>query len=199
MVACNKNSMRLYSETAWYCARTKARHEHIAAASVRRNLGLYVFQPRLRLERSTSRGLVRVTEPLFPGYIFVQCPTSEKLNDIRYANGVNTLLRFGDRIPTIENSVIDELREWFRTAEPLAVEAGLPRGTEVLLTHGPFHGLRALVTQYLPARQRVQVLLEILGRPTAIEIDRRFVARTNLSVADLMPHLATPQRQLLRA
>jgi transcriptional antiterminator RfaH len=198
MVDWKKNSMCPASE-AWYCARTKAKHEHIAAASVRRNLGLDVFLPQLRMERSTRRGLVRVTEPLFPGYIFVQCPTPEQLNDIRYANGVSAVVHFGDRIPTIADSVIGELRECFQAGEPLAVEDHLPCGTEVVLTDGPFLGLRALVLQTMPAPRRVQVLLEILGRPTSVEVDRRLLARTENTVADLLPLLAAPRRQLLVA
>ena len=58
---------------AWYCARTKPKHEHIAAANVRQNLGLEVFHPRLRMERATQRGVMRVVEPLFPCYIFIRC------------------------------------------------------------------------------------------------------------------------------
>ena len=50
---------------AWYCVRTQPKHEHIAAASLGRNLGLEVFHPRLRLERATRRGQMRVIEPLF--------------------------------------------------------------------------------------------------------------------------------------
>src|SRR5256885_9917179 len=44
---------------AWYCARTQPKHEHIAAANLRKRLGLDVFHPRLRLERATRRGAVR--------------------------------------------------------------------------------------------------------------------------------------------
>jgi len=42
---------------AWYCARTKPKHEHIAAANLQKNLGLEVFHPRLRMERATRRGI----------------------------------------------------------------------------------------------------------------------------------------------
>src|SRR5262245_29489064 len=57
-------------KAAWYCARTKPKHEHIASANLQRHAGLEVFCPRLRVEKSTRRGIVRVSEPLFPNYIF---------------------------------------------------------------------------------------------------------------------------------
>src|SRR5678815_4056967 len=73
---------------AWYCARTQPKHEHIAAVSLNRNLGLEVFHPRLRMERATRRGAVRVIEPLFPCYVFVRW-MSEDREEIRYVTGIS--------------------------------------------------------------------------------------------------------------
>src|SRR3954462_5059579 len=82
---------------AWYCARTKPKHEHIVAAGLKRNMGLEVFHPRLGMERATRRGVVRVVEPLFPCYVFVRCNISECLDSVRYVNGVSSLVHFGGR------------------------------------------------------------------------------------------------------
>lgn len=174
---------------AWYCARTKPKHEHIAAANLSHNLGLEVFNPRLRVERATRRGLVRTTEPLFPCYIFVQC-LSRSWNDIRYVNGVSSLVHFGNRIPSVPDVVIDDLKECFGAETPLAVEEELVPGVEVAIVEGAFRGFQAIVLRTLPARQRVQVLLEILGRPTPVEVDRWSVTWENPSMANLLPALA---------
>ena len=107
---------------SWYCARTKPKHDHIAAANVRKNLGLEVFHPQLRVERATKRGVVRVVEPLFPCYIFVRCLLDESLNDIQYTAGVSSLLRFGNGIPTVADSVVEELQECFESTEPMTVQ-----------------------------------------------------------------------------
>ncbi len=176
-------------EQAWFCARTKPKHEHIAAANLSRNLGLEVFNPRLRIERASRRGLVRTVEPLFPCYVFVRC-AADALNDIRYVNGISSLVHFGQRIPTVPDSVIDELKECFESEEPLAVEDRLFPGAEVSVAEGAFRGLEAIVLRMLPAKQRVQILLDILGRPTLVEVDRHSVTLENRRVADLMPSLA---------
>src|SRR5206468_2407925 len=89
------------SELAWYCARTQPKHEHIAAANVGKKLGLEVFHPRLRLERATRRGPVRVIEPLFPCYIFIRCQLNEWLSEIRYVTGISSLVHFGQKIPSV--------------------------------------------------------------------------------------------------
>jgi hypothetical protein len=86
-------------QTAWYCARTKPKHEHIAAANVRKHLGLEVFHPQLRVERATRRGVVRVVEPLFPCYIFVHCVMVDSLNEIRHTDGISSLVHFGIGFP----------------------------------------------------------------------------------------------------
>lgn len=183
--------------TAWYCARTKPKHEHIAAANLRKNLGLEVFNPQLRVERSTRRGLVRTVEPLFPCYIFVRCAIQDQLDDIRYTNGISSVVRFADRIPTISDSVISELKACFNDGEPMLVEERLLPGAEVVLGEGAFVGMKASVLRVMPAGRRVQVLLDILGRPTAVEVDRRFVALEKNTVADLVPFLAAEQQPML--
>jgi transcriptional antiterminator RfaH len=181
--------MRTEFDKAWYCARTKPKHEHIAAANVNRNLGLNVFNPRLRMERATRRGLVRTTEPLFPCYIFVQC-FSDAWNDIRYVTGVSSLVHFGDRIPSVPDSVIEELKDNFGTDDPLEVEDCLAPGTEVMIADGAFRGFQAIVLRMLPARRRVQVLLDILGRSTPVEVDRTSISREDRTLAELLPSLS---------
>lgn len=186
------------SNLAWYCARTKPKHEHIAAANVRKNLGLEVFLPRLRAERITQRGVMRVVEPLFPCYLFIRCVLDEQAGEIRYTTGVSSLVHFGDRIPPVPDAVVGELRECFETEEPMTVGDGLADGAEVVLADGAFAGLRAFVLRTLPARQRVQVLLDILGRATVVEVDRRSVVLETGCVADRIPLLAVPRPALLR-
>jgi transcriptional antiterminator RfaH len=175
---------------AWYCARTKPKHEHIAAANVRTRLSLEVFHPRLRMERATCRGVVRVVEPLFPGYIFVRCVIGERLNDIQRTSGISSLVHFGDRIPKVEDSVIEELQECFAAESPLTLNDCLAPGDEVVVGAGAFAGMRAHVLRVMPARQRVQVLLDILGGPTPVEVDRGSVVLERDSVAARAPVLA---------
>src|SRR5947207_905815 len=158
---------------AWYCARTKPKHEHLVAANLKRNLGLRVFHPRLKLERATRRGVVRVIESLFPCYIFVRCNVKESIDEIRYVSGMSSLVRFGEKIAVVPDPVIDELSQCFDTEEPVAVEDNFSSGTEVMVAEGAFAGFHGIVLRVLPAKQRIQVLLDFLGRSTVAEVDRR--------------------------
>jgi transcriptional antiterminator RfaH len=190
--------MQTTAPPAWYCARTQPKHEHIAAAGLSRNLGLEVFHPRLRMERATQRGPVRVIEPLFPCYVFVRCE-SDRLEDIRYINGVSSLVHFGQKVPTVPDQVIEDLRQCFESEEPMAVQDHLQPGTEVIVAEGPFLGVQGIVLRVLSARQRVQILLDFLGRTTLAEVDRKVLAVENRCVADMMPELATSPRLAVAA
>lgn len=174
----------------WYCARTKPKQEHIAAANVRKTLGLDVFLPRIQFRRSTIRGLVRAVEPVFPTYIFIHTVLGSKLDEIRYTSGISGLVHFGEMVPTVPDGTIAELKQCFEADEPVMVEDEIPAGSEVRVGSGAFAHLAGVVLRSMPARKRVQVLLEILGRPTLVEIDQNAVSRERCSLAALLPALA---------
>jgi transcriptional antiterminator RfaH len=182
------------NDPAWFCVRTQPKHEHIAARNLRGRLGLSVFNPRLRIERSTRRGVVRVTEPLFPCYVFARCQLAENCDDIRYTSGVSSLVHFGPKIPAVPDEVIEELRQCFESEEPIEVEDQLLPGSQVTLVEGPFMGSEGVIVRVLPARQRVQILLDFLGRTTLTEVDRRSLATEDRSIFHLMPFMATVPR-----
>lgn len=183
---------------SWFSAWTKPKHEQIAAAGLRRNLGLEVFLPQLQFKKVTRAGWKRVTEPLFPGYIFVRCVVEERINEIQYLNGIKRLVQFGGKIPSIPDQIIAELQRHFQQNSVVTVEDALSPGDEVNVAGGAFAGMDACVLRTLPAKQRVQILLEILGRPTIVEMGRHLLVARRNTLADLVPFLAVaPSREML--
>lgn len=174
----------------WYVAWTKPKHEHIAAANLIRNLQLEVFFPRLQFKKATRSGMREVTEPLFPGYLFVRCQLEERGIEIQHVGGVNRLVQFGDRIPAIPDLVIEELQRHFQSGKVVVTADPLLPGDEVTVTHGAFAGMCASVLRNVSAKKRVQILLEILGRPAMVEVDRHVVTSKRNTMADLVPFLA---------
>jgi transcriptional antiterminator RfaH len=161
-------------------------------------MDLQVFYPKLRLEKITRRGLVRVVEPLFPCYIFVRCVIEERINEIQHTNGISRLVKFGNKIPTISDSIIEELQNCFEADDAITIESRLSPGDEVTVADGAFVGMSAYVLRTLPAKKRVQILLDILGRPTPVEVERDAVMLKKNTLADLAPFLAaTSRREML--
>lgn len=184
--------------TAWYCVRTKPKHEHIAAANVRKNLRLEVFNPRLRMQRFTQRGIARLVEPLFPCYIFIRCIIEEKMNEIQHVGGVSSLVRFGQKIPCVDDLIIEDLGKYFSAAETISLDDELLPDDEVIIACGVFAGMQAKVLRVMPASRRVQILLEVLGSLTSVEVDRASVVLEENTIANRMPILAAPPRERMR-
>ncbi len=103
---------------------------------------------------------------------------------------MSSLVRFGDRVPSVADDVVDELKQCFSSEEPLAVEERLWPGSEVTVARGAFLGSRGVVVRVLPAKQRVQILLDFLGRTTLVEVNKGWLTVEDRTMASLMPALA---------
>jgi transcription antitermination factor NusG len=120
------------------------------------------------------------------------------LNDLQHTNGVSSLVRFGHIIPKVGDTIIEELQKYFEAEEPMVVEDCLSPADEVIVAEGAFAGMQAKVLRVMPATRRVQILLDILGGPTSVEVDRTSVVLEKDTVADRVPILAAPHRERLR-
>jgi transcriptional antiterminator RfaH len=157
-------------EPAWYCLRSKQKHEHIAAAHLRELEGVSVFCPRVRFKRPTRQGLVWVTEAMFPSYLFARFDLAEMHRQVTYTHSVREIVRFTDRYPIIEDEVIAELRECVGIADVQELDYTPTEGDRVKISEGAFAGVEGVVTHILPARERVRVLMEFLGRRMEAEV-----------------------------
>ena len=165
---------RTSSEVAWYCLKTQTKREAIAAAHLRELEGVEVFCPMLRYRKATRRGKVWWVEALFPGYVLARFLLGTDERAVMYSQGVRGLVRFGDKVPAIPDDFVEVLRQEVArqgAEEVLTVGPRITEGEEVELAHGPLGGVRATVVEVLPARERVKVLLEFLGREQVIEVD----------------------------
>lgn len=157
-------------DISWFCVRSRTREEHIATASLRRLEGMEVVNPRIRFRRPTARGPVWVTESMFPGYVFARFNLRQSLDVVRYAFGVAGVVHFGIFWPVVPDDVIEGIRAVVGDEEVRLVEPALKVGDEVEVAAGSFAGFRGIVTRIMPARDRVAVLLEFLGRQTTVEL-----------------------------
>src|SRR5437588_8480074 len=151
---------------AWFCLRAQQRHEHIAANCLRQMEQVEVFCPRIRFQQPRSYGKVWITEPLFPSYLFARFNWKDSLCRVQYAPGVQNVVHFGNGWPTIPEQVIAELHAVIGPQELHVISDELIPGDEVKIVGELFHGLKAVITQVMPGRQRVAVLLEFLGQQT---------------------------------
>ena len=158
------------ARSSWYCIRTHLKHEHIASAHLRQIPGVGVFNPQLRVMRSTRHGRRWSTESLFPNYVFANFVLESGLEKISYTPAVKMVLRFGGRVPEIPDSVIEDLRRSLSGLDSRVLTDAPMEAEEVEIAHGVFAGMKASVTRVLPGKQRAQILLEVMGRQVSAEL-----------------------------
>lgn len=174
------------AEPAWFCIRTHLKHEHIAAAHLRQIAGVEVFNPRVRLLRSTRRGRVWFTESLFPNYVFARLVLESHLDKVIYTPSVTSVLRFGNTVATIPEAVIRELQQDLEETKSKVLTDAPEEGEEIEIAAGAFKGLNGTVTRVLPAKQRVEVLLDLMGRSIAAELSLEMVLFRRREAANLV-------------
>jgi transcriptional antiterminator RfaH len=155
---------------SWYCLKSQPKHEHIAAAHLRQMRNVEVFCPRLRFKRATKRGPVWFEEAMFPGYLFAHFNFPERHKEVRYAAGVSSILRFGQRYVRLDEETIRGLRSKTNENQLAIIKNDIRQGDTVTIIEGALCGLEAVVTQFLSGRERVRVLLNFLGREMHAEV-----------------------------
>jgi transcriptional antiterminator RfaH len=168
-------------EPVWFCLKAQPKREHLVASGLRKQFGIVCFAPRLRLRKLTRRGPVWFVEAMFPGYFFAQFDHVTERRRVEHAAGVRGLVQFGDRLATIDSTIIDALRQRMEADELVTLNPEIKVGQEVQIAHGPLQGLEVLVTQLLPASERVRVLLEFLGRSLQMEVSRETLIQPRAS------------------
>ena len=163
----------------WYCLHTEPKQENKIALVLQRELELEVFSPRIRFRRMRAGRPLWTTEALFPGYLFARFDYFERRRQVTALPGVTRVVQFGDRPSPIDDSIMAELRALVQDNETVEVSADPQPGSEVIVTGGAMQGLRVLVTRVIPARQRVAILLELLGTAREVEIERDRVFPVN--------------------
>ena len=133
--------------------------------------GVDVFCPRLRTKKATRRGVVTFVESLFPNYLFARFDVRTVLDKVKHSPSVSTIVHFGDKIPKIPDEVIEELSSAFPEDEILDCDRHVEVGDEVTIGEGPFMGLKATVLRVMTPFQRVEVLLDLLGRATPVIVN----------------------------
>jgi len=158
----------------WFCLKAAPKQERLGAAGLKQLHGVEeVFAPRIRFRKVTRRGPVWFVEALFPGYVFARFFFPELHRQVIYVPGISSIVRFGPTVAVVNQDTIDGLRQLADAEELIVLNHQVKPGDSVEIATGPFLGLSAVVTQVLPARERVKVLLEFLGRSLEAELSEQ--------------------------
>jgi transcriptional antiterminator RfaH len=132
-----------------------------------------VYLPRIRTQRVTAtRKTVETSVALFPGYLFIRI-VEGRWWDARWSVGIVRIIRDGEKPAVVPDAVIDDIRQ--REVNGLIELAAPPPefspGDQLQIVQGVFAGQICLF-EGMSSRQRVEVLLVMLGSPRRVTLSR---------------------------
>jgi len=169
--------MSAVGDTHWYVVQTLPNGEAKAALNLRRQ-GFEVYCPRYVRQRRHARKVDAVVKPLFPRYLFVVIDrTAQRWRSIQSTFGVARLVCNGDEPSRVPEGVIGAIRARENDKGLVALDpkpAFVP-GDRVRVVAGAFADNLGLFGG-LADRDRVSILLEMLGRKVRVLLDADMVA-----------------------
>ena len=161
----------------WYVVQTQISAEAKAAHNLVRQ-GFEIYLPRYLKRRRHARKVDFVAAPLFPRYMFVQIDFEvQRWRSIQSTFGVSHFITNGEDPAVVPTGVIGSLRvrEDGNGFVKLDHRPTFVTGDKVQVLSGPFMGSFGFFEE-LDDRDRVAILLELLGRKVRVMLDVDLVA-----------------------
>ena len=153
----------------WFCLRTQTKREHIAAALLDRLEEVEVFCPRISQVKKTRTGKKRFVEAMFPGYIFAKFQFRAHSRQVVHSQGITQMVELGER-RIIPKHVIEDLKASLPENIIEAPDLSILPGAEIEVITGSLKGLNGKVLAQMSAQNRIQILLDFLGREIKVYI-----------------------------
>ncbi len=163
-----------FSIPQWHLLLCKPNQNHIAFRSLKK-LNFDLFMPHHRVKRLIRGQAASELRPVFGGYLFLAAdPSRPRWHQVKAAPGISQIIGFGQSGPAIVHPDVvaglmyhtDQNGVLRKHADDFAV------GDKIRIISGPFADFITSVEKIAPD-DRLNVLLELLGRRTSMLIDKR--------------------------
>ncbi len=147
----------------WFTLRSKPNKEESLWQEVCLR-GYQAYFPRLRVQPVNPRA--RRLKPYFPGYMFVQLdPALNALSALTWMPYSHGLVSFDNQPAPVPDSLVQAIRRRLERVNQAGGElfVDLQAGDTLVIQDGPFTGYEAIFDARLSDRERVRVLLKLLG------------------------------------
>ncbi len=161
----------------WYVAHTHPHAEAKATAHLNRQ-GFESYFPRYLKRRRHARRIETVAAPLFPRYLFVAVDRSaQRWRSIYSTVGVARLVSNGDDPSPVPDGIVEALkgREDSNGFIKLDQRPPFRAGDKIRVLDGAFTSFPGLF-EGMAERERVAILLDLLGRKVRVVLDADLVA-----------------------
>lgn len=159
-------------DQAWYAVWLRSHHEQLVAQQLSAK-GFHTFLPEIPTWSTRLGTKQTVRTPMFPGYLFVRdAMDKERYINLLKVRGIVRVLEAGwSRLTPIPDEDIDAIQQIVQADVPVFPHAHLRHGDRVRVLEGPLTGLEGIFVQDKPAKGRLVVTVNMLGRSVAVELD----------------------------
>jgi transcriptional antiterminator RfaH len=161
----------------WFVAHTHPHAESKATTHLNRQ-GFEIYFPRYLKRRRHARRIETVAAPLFPRYLFVAIDLdAQRWRSIYSTVGVNRLVCNGDDPTPVPDGIVEALkkREDMNGFIKLDPRAPFRTGDKIRVLDGAFSSCLGLF-EGMAERERIAILLDLLGRKVRVVLDADLVA-----------------------
>ena len=172
----------LDSAYAWYVIHTHLRQEERADSNLKA-WDVETLAPKVikkRYNEFTGKPTILV-KPLFPRYIFARFKPSAVLHKVCYTRGVYSVIKFGDRLISIDDGIISIIRSRMTRDGFIKMNDEIKPGDEVMIKHGPLRGFLGIFERDMNCASRVVMLLNTYNLQARIVIDREWLKKNLLT------------------
>jgi transcription antitermination factor NusG len=170
------NGNEVEESVQWNALHTHYQHERKVEALLGAK-GFETFLPTYESIRKWKDRSKRISEPLFPGYLFIADVSEHRLQVVT-TPGVCAIVCVAGTPATIPSHEIEAIRRCVSDPAKVAPHPCLRGGDSVQVQSGPLAGVAGILVR-MKDSCRLVVSVEILGRAAAVEIDANCVRKTN--------------------
>lgn len=153
----------------WYVINTKPKEEAKAEGYLSAK-GLEIFNPLLESYFFRNGKIAREVKPLFPGYIFGNFDLERDYTLVKWGRGVKKLVSFGGLPTPISEVVIEEIKKRKNEQGIIKLNNDLKPNDKVRIKAGPFRDFLGIFQRWVPEKERVRILLNLIAYQPSIEI-----------------------------
>ena len=159
------------SSLQWYALRTKSRHEQKVADRLA-GKDFHVFLPTIEAWSRRKDRRKRITQPMFPGYLFVECElTKETWLEIVNTPGAANLLGYASRPVPVPEEQVYSIRKVVESGVHVRYHPYLSAGDRVKVVDGPLRGAEGIMVGVNEKAQRLVISVDLLNRAVEVELE----------------------------
>ena len=157
----------------WIAVRSKPRSEKIVSIELSKK-NIESFLPLVKKRQQWSDRKKWVEFPLFPSYLFAKIELKDSIY-ILNTRGVSTIVKFGDRVITIDEKVVNSIRLALEGEYDLHPIKFFTIGDRVSVIDGPMKGAVGIVETKHKNKNRLIIKIQALQQAVAVHINSEYL------------------------